>query len=255
MRPYSLVILFLSSYILFSCSLPPKYLFFLHNRFIENNPLEVDHPQYGRAEYKEIIEKFEKAGLEVISEKRAVNTDVKTYAMDVVTQIDSLIRIGVSPNDITVVGTSKGGFIAQYVSTYLANPKVNFVFIGSFQESDLENYPDINFCGNILTIYEASDAYGVSALRRKKTSKLPITRFREIELNTQLNHGFLFKTMDEWMIPTINWANGNYDFEEQKSPIDAIITSRPNQPFNGIILIEKDGETQFLKGNGYADIE
>jgi hypothetical protein len=121
-------------------------------------------------------------------------------------QIDSLFKRGVVPEHITVIGTSKGGYIAQYVSTYLANPEVNFVFIGAFRESDITDYPDINYCGNILTIYEKSDFYGVSAIKRKETSKLKVTRFEEIELNTGLEHGFLYKPMKEWVEPCIKWA-------------------------------------------------
>jgi hypothetical protein len=41
-----------------------------------------------------------------------------------------------------------------------------------------------------LTIYEKSDFYGVSAIRRKTTSRLKVNRFKEIELNTNLNMDF-----------------------------------------------------------------
>lgn len=207
-----LIFLLSTCYVLFlSCANDQKYIFFLHNRFIEDQPLTAEHPAYGRAEYKEILSAFEQADFTIISEKRPINTDVKAYAKKVVYQIDSLLQIGVSPTQITVIGTSKGGFIAQYVSTFLKNPTVNFVFIGCFQENHIVDFPEINFCGNILTIYEKTDNFGVSAIKRKETSTLKITRFKEIELNTQLKHGFLFKAMDEWIQPSIHWANNNYE--------------------------------------------
>jgi hypothetical protein len=81
-------------------------------------------------------------------------------------------------------------YIAQFVSTFAKNSDLNFVFIGSFQDSDIEEFASINFCGNILTIYEKTDIYGVTAIERKKTSKLKIKKFKEIELNTGLKHGF-----------------------------------------------------------------
>jgi hypothetical protein len=185
---------------------PQRYLFFLHNRFLEDHPLEAEHPQHGRTEYEAIKAAFTNAGLKVISEKRPPNTNARTYAAGVVQQIDSLIALGVSAAHITVAGTSKGGYIAQYISTLAANPQLRFVFIASFQDSDIEQIPEINYCGNILTIYERSDPFGVSAIRRKETSNLPITRFEEIELNTGLGHGFLFKPLPEWIVPTVNWA-------------------------------------------------
>lgn len=119
--------------------------------------------------------------------------------------------MGTKADHITVVGISKGGYIAQMTSTLLANPKVNFVFIGSYQNQDLVNLPQINYCGNILSIYERSDEFGVSAIKRKETSKLKVTRFKEIELNTGMHHGFIFKPLKEWIVPVVNWGMRNYN--------------------------------------------
>ncbi|MCM2302336.1 MAG: alpha/beta hydrolase [Flavobacteriaceae bacterium] len=193
------------------CSFGQNYIFFLHNRFIEEHHLEEEHPEYGKAEYLEILNEFKKEGFKVFSEKRSANTDVKEYAKKIVAQIDSLLLNGLKPAQITVIRTSKGGYIAQYVSTFLNNPEVNFIFIGSFRDIDIKNLPDINFCGNILTIYEKTDVLGVSAIKRKETSSLKVSRFKEIELNTGLRHGFLFKPLREWIYPSIQWAKQNYE--------------------------------------------
>lgn len=223
-----ILLLILSLNLIISCGKSKKeiekkteeknYIFFLHNKFIEENDIEVAHPEYGKAEYSEIIKEFEKDGFIVLSEKRKKNTDTELYAEKIVSQIDSLLKIGVKANHISVIGTSKGGYIAQYVSTIIANPNLNFVFIGCFQESDIENYPEINYCGNILTIYEKSDFYGVSAIKRKMTSKLKINKFKEVELNTNLKHGFLFKPLKEWIEPSKMWAKRNYKLEINKIP-------------------------------------
>jgi len=190
-----------------------RFVFFLHNRFLETHALDEAHPQFGRAEYKEILAEFENNEFQVISEKRDGNVNARTYAIKVVAQIDSLIKKGIQPGNITVVGTSKGGYIAQYVSTFANNPDLNFVFIASFGNEDIQDMPEINYCGNVLTIYEKSDPYGVSAIERKTSSTCAIKHFEEIELNTGLGHGFLFQPMKEWMEPTIQWANGNYQLE------------------------------------------
>lgn len=198
------------------------HVFFLHNRFIEDHGPDDKHPEYGRAHYREILHAFREKGLVVHSEKRPPGTDAKAYAGKIARQIDSLIGSGVPPAHITVIGTSKGGYIAQYVSTRLANPDLNFVFIGCYQQSDLQQLSDINFCGNILTIYEASDTFGVSAQARKETSRLPVTRFQEIELHTNLKHGFLFRPLQEWIRPAALWAQQRYgevaELKEAKRP-------------------------------------
>jgi|SRR6185312_205326 len=142
---------------------PPceRYIIFLHNRFIEDHgPLE-QHPSYGRAEYDQILQRFRKDGFIVISERRPVNTDQHKYAIHVISQIDSLQNRGVPSAIITIVGTSKGGNIAQDASCLSRNPGLNFVFIGS------------SF---------------------------------KILLHTNLHHGFLFKALDAWILPTERWA-------------------------------------------------
>lgn len=200
---------------LFSCekSDDDRYLFFLHNRFLEDHELHELHPEFGRTEYIEIITRFEESGLNVISEIRNENVNAREYALGIVNQIDSLVSNGTKSTNITIVGTSKGGYIAQYVSTLANNPELNFVFVASFMESDIENIPEINYCGNILTIFEITDPFGVSAIARKDNSTCEIEHFKEVEINTGLGHGFLFKPMNEWIEPTIMWANGNFDLK------------------------------------------
>lgn len=206
-------ILFCST--LFGCeeNKDDRFIFFFHNRFLEEHGLNESHPEFGRTEYKEILAEFEKSGLKVISEKRNGNVNAREYAIGIVNKIDSLINNGIEPEKITIAGTSKGGYIAQYVSTLADNPELNFVFVASFRNDDLENIPEINFCGNILIIYEKTDPFGVSAIERKENSTCEIKNFKEIELNTGMGHGFLFKPLKEWIQPTIKWANGNYRLE------------------------------------------
>ncbi|WP_194851353.1 alpha/beta hydrolase [Nonlabens antarcticus] len=197
-----------------------KYIFFLHNAFLETNDLDAVHPDYGRVEYKEVIQKFRDHGFAIISEKRNGNVNALEYAQEVNRQVDSLIDLGIDPDRITVVGTSKGGYIAQYISTIANNPQLNFVFIGSFRETclsclgrqgDMEQIPEINWCGNILNIYDRSDPAGNSALSRKIASSCGIKHYKDLELVTGLRHGFLFQALDEWMVPAMQWADGKYE--------------------------------------------
>ena len=184
----------------------PKYLIFLHNRFIEGHgPLE-EHPSYGRAEYQEILTRFIKDGFIVLSEKRPENTDVELYAGKVKAQIDSLLHAGARPENITVAGTSKGGYIAQYVSSLSRNQKLNFVFIGSSFADDIKGIDDITLYGRVLSITEASDTGRVDLSTQARFKRSKLEGFREILLHTNLHHGFLFKALDAWIVPTEKWA-------------------------------------------------
>lgn len=187
-----------------------KYIFFLHNRYVQLFDLDVPHPEFGKAEYLEIIDKFRQSGFIVLSEKRPKNTDIKEYARKIGSQVDSLLQIGVKPENITIIGTSFGGYIAQYVSTNLKNHRLNFVLIGCYTDNDLHSMPEIQLCGNILSIYEKSDTLGVCMKKRIGTSKNKIPHFKEIELHTNNKHGFLYHPMDEWILPAIQWAKGLY---------------------------------------------
>ncbi len=70
-----------------------RFIFFLHNIFLEVHELNELHPEFGRTEYNEIIAEFEKSGLSVVSEKRNGNVNAREYAIGIVNQIDSLIRV------------------------------------------------------------------------------------------------------------------------------------------------------------------
>lgn len=221
-----------------------KHFFFLHNSWLESHELEDPHPAYGHVEYEEMLAAFTKAGLVVHSEFRPADTDHLAYARKIVGQIDSLIQEGVPARDITVAGTSKGGYIAQYVSTYAGNKDLNFVFIGSFRASDLTDFPDINYCGNVLMISEKSDVLSGSALKRKERSSCKLAHFRELELDNGLGHGFLFRASPEWVEPTINWAKGN--FEQDFVPFRS-----------ATLVVEKIAKgtylhTSFLETKGYG---
>lgn len=230
------------------------YVFFLHNQFLEDAKIDDSHPDYGRCEYREIIAAFQQAQLTVISEQRPSKTDARTYARKVVTQIDSLIKRGVDPSQITVVGTSKGGFIAMFVSSFAKNKNLNFVFVGCCDEKEMKLFPEIHFYGNILSIYEKSDKWGSCATMKNK-DKATISTFNEIELNTGLKHGYLYKALDAWMVPAINWAKQKKNFAtEQFSNIDSVMASNTNQLFNGIVIVSKNGATKYAKQMGFSNL-
>ena len=183
-----------------------QYIFFLHNKFLEDHSLKGKHPKYGIAEYESILMKLKGENRIVISEKRKPDTNPALYALKVKKQIDSLIKKGVSVNNITVVGTSQGGYIAQYISSYEKNPGLKFVLIDStFKDDSLEKDENFRLYGKILSITEQSDEGHVALSEEQRFSRSDIKDFKEIELKTGLNHGFLFKALDDWIIPTQEW--------------------------------------------------
>ncbi len=238
-----------------------NYIFFLHNRFIEDVGINGVHPEYGTCEYDAILKAFSKEGFTVLSEVRPYQTNARTYANKIVKQVDSLLKKGVKPSQITVIGTSKGGYIAQYVSGTMNNPELNFVFIGSCSDDDEGDGSGINFCGNILSIYEKTDDFGQSCAKTKSLSTLTVPHYKEIMLNTGIRHGYLYKALPVWIKPAVQWANRNYELKDISTKknlttrIDSLIEAKSERPFNGIIIISHNGETEYAKSTGFSDLD
>jgi CubicO group peptidase (beta-lactamase class C family) len=250
----------LLSLIVLSCTgteQPQRYLFFLHNMFLEVQPIDSSHPQYGKVEYRQIVDQFAKNGFTVFSEIRPKGTKAEEYARTVVRQIDSLINLGVKPSEITVAGTSKGGYIAMYTSSYLKNKDVNFVFIGCCDEKELSANPEIQWYGNVLNIYERTDTFGSSCMKFKDRFRDNLGKYQEIELNTGLKHGFLYKALPDWTEPSIAWAkNAPIERPALTVLIDSVLSDTIGQePFNGIVLVTQGNRTLYGKTAGYADID
>ncbi|MEJ5049404.1 alpha/beta hydrolase [Chryseobacterium culicis] len=202
------VFFFLSMIVLGQKPQQKQYIFFLHNKFLEDHSFGEKHPKYGVAEYETILNKLRAQNTVVISEKRKSDTDPSVYAEKVKKQIDSLMKKGIPAGKITVVGTSQGGYIAQYVSYYEKNPQLKFVFIGaSFKDDSLEKDKNFRLYGRILSITEKSDDGHVRLSQEQRFIRSGIKDFKEIELNTGLNHGFLFKALNDWIVPTKDWIS------------------------------------------------
>jgi hypothetical protein len=212
MRSFLFLLAFLCSITLRASAKDERYVFFLHNMFLETAGIDDPHPEYGKCEYRQIISAFEKEGFIVISEIREKGTNGDTYAVKIKAQIDSLLKKGISPGHITVVGTSKGAYIGWCVSALLKNRDLNFVLIGICNESTLDSNRGSDPYGNILSIYEHSDVLGQSCRALKNRSVGTMPHFKEIELNTGLKHGFLYKASTSWLEPALLWAKGNYAF-------------------------------------------
>ena len=179
-----------------------RYLFYLHGKIVEEGRRPTS-PEHGVYEYDEILDRFLEAGFVVISEQRAKDTDVAQYGQKVAGQVRRLIKAGVSPANITVVGASQGGWMAMLASTYLKNRNVNYVFI-SVCRADPGFLSLVDLHGNVLFIKEQSEP--PSDCARFRADATGIRRYQEIMLNTGLRHGFLFRPLYAWLGPTLNWA-------------------------------------------------
>jgi hypothetical protein len=181
-----------------------RYLFYLHGRIIEDEGVRPISPRYGVYEYEKILDAFKKNGFVVLSEDRPKGTEPRQYADKVIAQIQALLRAGVPEPHITVVGASKGAVITMLISARLKKRRVNFVTMGNCNDATLQQF-GIELWGNVLSVYDASDDLGGSCQQffDKATG---LNQRQEIKLNTGLGHGFLYRPLKEWLVPTVEWA-------------------------------------------------
>jgi hypothetical protein len=197
----------------FPASIDPskQYLFYLHGKIIEDQGLHAISPDYGEYEYDAILEKLAGYGFVVISEQRPKNADRMKYAERVVKQVTELLKAGVPAKNITVVGASKGAGIAIEISHSLENEEINFVIMGICNPEEVEYLKQNQtiLYGNILSIYDSVDELAGSCQEILALSEgKGLARHNEIVLHVGTGHGILYKPLDEWIVPAVEWARG-----------------------------------------------
>ena len=177
-----------------------KYLFFLHNYYVEK------HGPDGDCKYYDLLNAFADSGFTVISEVRFGKIIPCAYAGKIVGQIRTLLDAGVPPENITVAGHSKGGVIALCVSSKLGNPKVNFVVIAGCEIKPLlDAYPDYRTLkGRFLSIYASSDSVASSCDSAFSQVYEGISS-TEIRLESEGGHRLFLKPERIWLNPVILW--------------------------------------------------
>jgi pimeloyl-ACP methyl ester carboxylesterase len=184
----------------------PRYIVYLHGRIVEDEGRRPTDPAFGTYEYDAILDSLGRAGFVVLSDQRPPKTNSDSFAAYVAQQVDSLIGLGVSPQAVTVIGFSKGGWIAMLASSRLQNPAVSFVFMGACGPWAFER-PDLHVTGRLLSLYETSDPLGVSCAPMF-ARRSPGSNSREIALDLGLGHGTFFQPRSAWLTPAIAWAQG-----------------------------------------------
>lgn len=202
-------IFFLGAAICLSCqqsvSLSEKYLFYIPGGIVlEQGPNSVSS-HFGPYLYNEILDTLRHHGFYVISKVKPGTPD-SVYTNLISEQIDSLLNSGLLPENITVLGASAGAYITLDIALKLKNQKINYVILGMCWEDTYKGYVGKELCGDFLSIYEASDPHGSCAKIFEGRNCLT---FKEIKLNMNNSHAFLYKPFQEWVLPVVRWVNEN----------------------------------------------
>ena len=182
-----------------------RYLFYLHGLIVEEAGIRPKSEEHGYYEYELILEALAREGFTVISEIRGKGTEIKPYAENIASQIKKLLVNGVLPENITIVGASRGGAISTYVSTLLLDKRINYIFLAGLFEKYLDD-ENLKLYGNVLSIHDRSDKFSITpALYFQRSEGLG--KFKEIVLNLNIGHGLVYKPHREWIDPLLEWVN------------------------------------------------
>jgi len=160
--------------------------------------------QYGSYEYEAIKEAFRSRGYVLYSDERPYGTDPDQYSWLIAKQVDSLLKEGIAPESISVVGSGKGALITMLTSAHIRTNEVKYVVLSGCNEL-VAQYFHIELFGTILSVHEKTDEFWVSCDAIKEASK-DVYKYKEVELNTGLKNGYLYKPMEEWLTLVYEWV-------------------------------------------------
>ncbi len=198
------IILF--SILLHACQSKPtaqKHIFYLHGRIIEIQGTDAVSEKFGRYAYYDIIDSLNNTGAIIHNEIRNKNTDFQEFSIKTSNEINQLVSNGVEPENITIIGASKGAVMAMNISNMNVHP-INYVLLGA-NNAQIENENDWNLHGRILGIYEKSDAIAGKNYTYWIDVSSNAIEFNQLEINTGLGHGFLYRPIAAWLLPTKAW--------------------------------------------------
>jgi hypothetical protein len=184
---------------------PARHIIYVHAKAVEEGGRRPS-TEFGVYEYDAILKALRDQGFVVTSEQRPKGADVNVYAKHVADEVRALLRRGVAPSNITVIGASKGAVITMLASTLLQNRDVRYVLLGDCNDWVYQHY-DIRLSGRVLSIYDAGDEFGVSCAPFFRRAGA-LRAHDELELRLGLRHGFLYAPRPEWLVPAARWARG-----------------------------------------------
>jgi len=185
-----------------------RYALYFHGRLIEDHGLPAVSPEHGPYEYEAILDRLTQAGFTVLSEIRGSNANVNEHAERAVARVDSLLRTGVPPDHITLVGASKGAYIAALTSHLARNPELNVVLLAGCSAETVAYMREngIDLYGDVLAIRDIVDTEAAGPCADVFAFSDGVCRGEDLVVKLGVGHGLIFRPYDEWVQPTTVWG-------------------------------------------------
>jgi dienelactone hydrolase len=183
-----------------------RYVFYLHGSGVEQSPTKAKEDWRGN------MRSLEGKGFVVMAELRGVNTNVRDYGKKISDQAKGLMAKGVPPENITILGYSKGGMIALSAAAWTQEPRMNFVILAGcgtdkrpeIRESQASVAP--RYKGRMLSIFDAADPEFGSCQALFDAAGAGV-RASERRIETGLGHQAFSRASAVWFDPTVEFMS------------------------------------------------
>ena len=180
------------------------YVFYSHGLIVEGNNPRPTHKKFGVYEFPDIKNALAKdSDFNLIAHHRPKNTKISDYTATLASWDRALVKSGVHPSNITLIGFSRGGHITAYVSSELQKLEINTVLLASCWPGGVQSEPSVAFGGHFLSVYETTDV--ALSCKRLADRSNALLSFEEFAISTNKEHGAFFKPMEEWVAPLKEW--------------------------------------------------
>lgn len=185
-----------------------RYALYFHGRLIEDQGLPAVSPEHGAYEYEAILDRLTQAGFTVLSEVRGPNADVTEHAERAVARVDSLLRAGVPPEHITLVGASKGAYIAALASHLARNPELNVVLLAGCSAGTVAYMREngIDLYGDVLAIRDVADTEAAGPCADVFSFSDGVGQSEDLVVDLGVGHGLIFRPYNDWVQPATAWG-------------------------------------------------
>lgn len=179
------------------------YLIYAHGAIVETGGRRPSHPARGIYEYDAILAAFADAGFTVISEQRPAQAKPTEWGPRIANQVRTLLAAGVPPDQVAVVGFSKGAAIVARAASALGRDDIPFVLLagcGPWVEQADAVVPR----GRLLSVREASDdSVGSCETLFARAPVTSVTSERILELGG--GHGAFYTPSSGWFETAVAW--------------------------------------------------
>lgn len=179
-----------------------KYVFYSHGFIVEGTNERPKHKVWGVYDFPAVKAALKDDSYHLLAYHRPAKTNPNIYAKQLAQEVNTLIEQGVAPENITILGFSRGGAISIATSNALASDKVKTIILAGCAGAIAKN-PEIHLYGQVYSIYETSDQVGSCQFVIDRSKN--VVSFEELAISTGKSHGAFYRPIAEWVEPVKKW--------------------------------------------------